>query len=87
MTEAAANNKWHFNRQVNLSFLVQLLFLASLIIGTWANLQKQLCIMQHDINRLVNSQESLGKKCNRLPKKALGSNTVYRRWKNKSARN
>jgi len=30
---------WQFNRQVNLSVLVQLVFLAALIVGSWVNLQ------------------------------------------------
>jgi len=35
-------NRWQFNRVVNLSVLVQLVFLGSLIIGSWVNLQRQL---------------------------------------------
>ena len=37
-----AKEGWSFNRQINLSVLVQLVLLASLIVGSWVNLQRQL---------------------------------------------
>jgi hypothetical protein len=40
---------WEFNRQINVSVLVQLVFLASLIVGSWVNLQRQLDLLQHDV--------------------------------------
>lgn len=49
------NKVWRFDRQVNLSVLVQLVFLASLIVGSWVNLQGQLNLLQHDVKMLVES--------------------------------
>lgn len=48
---------WQFNRQVNISVLVQLVFLASLIIGSWVNLQRQLDLLQKDVDLLLQCQK------------------------------
>ena len=48
---------WSFNRQVNLSVLVQLICLATLIVGSWMNLQMQLEVLQRDVSILVESNE------------------------------
>ncbi len=46
---------WEFNRQINVSVLLQLVFLASLIVGSWVNLQRQLDLLQHDVTILLQS--------------------------------
>ena len=51
------NKRWKFSRQINLMVIIQLLFLASLIIGSWVDLQRQLCLVQHDIQILVNKSD------------------------------
>lgn len=51
------NGKWKFNKRVNVSVLVQLVFLAALIIGSWVNLQRQLCLLEHDVKRLLENQK------------------------------
>ncbi|HEG43863.1 MAG TPA: hypothetical protein ENH94_07440 [Phycisphaerales bacterium] len=48
---------WQFNRQVNLSVLIQLILLASLIIGSWVNLQRQLDFLQKDVDLLLQCQK------------------------------
>jgi hypothetical protein len=53
---------WHFNRQVNVSVLVQLVLLASLIIGSWMNLQRQLDLLQRDVTMLLGCQKSFEQK-------------------------
>jgi flagellar biosynthesis chaperone FliJ len=61
------NNKgWRLNRQINLSVIVQLLLLASLIIGSWINLQRQLDLLQKDVSMLLQSQNSLQQKLESL---------------------
>lgn len=58
-----ANSKtWQFNRQVNLSVLVQLVFLASLIVGSWVNLQRQLDLLQRDVSMLLQCQKNFEQK-------------------------
>ena len=69
MTQKLNNQqRWIFNKQINLSIIVQLLFLAMLIIGTWVNLQKQLTILQHDMTRLIQTQQQFQKKIELLDK-------------------
>jgi len=70
MTKAASRN-WHINRQINLSVIVQLVMLASLIIGSWVNLQRQLDILQHDVNLLLQSQKSFQQKLESLSAKTI----------------
>ncbi len=69
---ADEKNKWNFNRQLNLSVLVQLIFLASLIIGTWVNIQRQLCLVQHDIERLIESHKTFQQKFEILNNMCIG---------------
>ena len=49
---------WQFDRQINVSVLVQLVFLASLIVGSWVNLQRQLDLLQRDVTYLCQYQKS-----------------------------
>ena len=66
------NNKgWRLNRQINLSVIVQLVLLASLIIGSWLNLQRQLDLLQRDVNILLQSQNSIEQKLESLWTKSI----------------
>jgi len=56
------SRSWRFNRQVNLSVLVQLVLLASLIVGSWVNLQGQLDLLQRDVTVLLESQKDFQQK-------------------------
>jgi hypothetical protein len=72
MTQENSNSRgWQFNRQVNLSVLIQLLFLASLIIGSWVNLQRQLDLLQHDVGILLQSQKQFQEKFEQLSAKSI----------------
>ena len=69
MTTKSQN--WRFNRQVNLSLFVQLIFLASLIIGSWVNLQRQLDLLQHDVTILLQAQETFQQKLESLSARSI----------------
>ena len=58
----ARSKSWRLNRQINLSVIVQLILLASLIVGSWLNLQRQLDVLQRDVNMLLQSQQRLQEK-------------------------
>jgi hypothetical protein len=62
---------WRLNRQINLAVIVQLVLLASLIVGSWVNLQKQLDLLQHDMTMLLQSQEALKQKFDSLWTKSI----------------
>lgn len=65
------SDSWHFNRQINLSFLVQLIFLASLIVGSWVNLQRQLDLLQRDVDQLLQCQKEFEKRIEGLSEKSV----------------
>ena len=65
------SGSWHFNRQVNLSVIIQLVLLASLIVGSWVNLQRQLDILQRDVNMLLQSQSNIEQKLESLWTKSI----------------
>ncbi len=65
------SRSWRFNRQVNLSVLVQLVLLASLIVGSWANLQGQLDLLQRDVTYLCRCQKDLQRKLESLSAKSI----------------
>ena len=63
--------RWRLNRQINLSVIVQLVFLASLIVGSWVNLQRQLDLLQRDVSMLLQSQNSFEQKLESLWTKSI----------------
>ena len=64
---AGRNSKsWQLNRQINVSVLIQLVFLASLIMGSWVNLQRQLDLLQRDVTMLLQCQKSFEQKLESL---------------------
>ena len=65
------SRSWQFNRQVNLSVLVQLVFLASLIVGSWVNLQRQLDLLQRDVTMLLQCQKNFEQKLEMLSAKSI----------------
>jgi flagellar biosynthesis chaperone FliJ len=62
---------WRLNKTVNLSVLVQLAFLASLIVGSWMNLQRQLDLLQRDVTSLLESQKQSAEKVETLQEKVV----------------
>ncbi len=69
---AKQNGKsWRLNRTVNLSVLVQLAFLASLILGSWVNLQRQLDSLQRDVTSLLENQKLSADKVETLQEKVI----------------
>jgi len=62
---------WRLNRQINVSVLVQLALLASLIVGSWVNLQGQLDLLQRDVTMLLQNQNSLQQRIESLWSKSI----------------
>ena len=65
------SRSWEFNRQINVSVLVQLVFLASLIVGSWVNLQRQLDLLQRDVTYLCQCQKNVEQKLESLWSKSI----------------
>lgn len=70
MTENNSKN-WQFSRQINVSTLVHLLFLACLIIGSYVNLQRQLVLLQRDVTMLLQCQKNFEQKLESLSAKSI----------------
>ena len=69
---AEGNSKgWRVNRQVGLSVFIQLIFLASLIVGSWVNLQRQLDLLAHDVRLILERQKTFSEKCESLQEKSI----------------
>jgi hypothetical protein len=69
---ANENSKsWQFNRQINVSTLVQLVLLACLIIGSYVNLQRQLDLLQRDVSMLLQCQKDSTQKLEGLSAKSI----------------
>lgn len=62
---------WRLNRQINVSVLMQLVLLASLIVGSWVNLQGQLDLLQRDVTMLLQNQDSLQQRIESLWSKSI----------------
>ena len=62
---------WRLNRQINLSVIVQIVLLASLIVGSWVNLQRQLDLLQRDVSMLLQSQNRFEQKLESLWTKSI----------------
>ncbi|MBP8910242.1 MAG: hypothetical protein KBI32_01915 [Phycisphaerae bacterium] len=67
------NARWRLDRRVNLSVLLQLMVLASLILGSWVNLQRQLGLLQHDVATLLHSHKEFQQKLEMLAARSLAS--------------
>ena len=65
------SKSWRLNRQINLSVIVQLVLLGSLIVGSWINLQRQLDLLQRDVSMLLQSQNSIEQKLESLWTKSI----------------
>ncbi len=70
MTETNSRS-WQLDRQINLSTLVQLIFLAFLIVGSWVNLQRQLDLLQRDVTMLLQCQKGFEQKLESLSAKSI----------------
>jgi len=68
---ATNSHPWRLDRRINLSVLVQLMVLASLIVGSWVNLQRQLDLLQRDVTMLLESHKSYTQKLDVLSAKGM----------------
>ena len=62
---------WRFDRQVNLSVLVQIVLLASLIVCSWVNLQRQLDGLCRDVSSLVEDTKQFQIKLETMTEKQI----------------
>jgi Tfp pilus assembly protein PilO len=70
MTRTNTTN-WRLDRRISLSVLIQLMVLASMILASWVNLQRQLDSLQHDVTTLLASQKEFQQKLEQLSSQGL----------------
>jgi hypothetical protein len=66
-----SSTRWRLDRRINLSILAQLMVLASLILGSWINLQRQLDLLQHDVARLLENQRDAQRRLELLTERSV----------------
>jgi len=72
MTAGKTEGKeWRLERQVSVSGLIQVVLLASLIVGSWFNLQRQLDIVSHDVGLLLERQKEFYGRLEALQEKTI----------------
>ena len=70
MTEKNTKS-WRLNKQINVTVIIQLILLASLIVGSWVNLQRQLDLLQRDVSMLLAGQREFEEKLESLWSKSI----------------
>jgi hypothetical protein len=70
MTKPKATN-WRLDRRISLAVLLQLIVLASMILGSWLNLQRQIDSVQHDVTTLLTNEKESQQKLERLSNQSL----------------
>jgi len=65
------NTTWRLDRRVNLSVVLQLMVMASLIVGTWVNLQSRLNLLQRDVTMLLDNQKGFRQELKRLSERSI----------------
>ncbi len=78
---------WRLNRQINVSVLIQLVLLASLIVGSWINLQRQLDLLQRDVSMLLQNQNSLQQRIESLWTKSISYEYRLQAIENRTTKN
>jgi hypothetical protein len=64
-------NRWRLDRRIDLSVLLQIMTLASLIVGSWINIQRQLDQLQRDVTVVLESQKTNTAKLETVSAQAL----------------
>jgi hypothetical protein len=62
---------WRLDRRISLSVLLELMVLASLIVGSWVNLQRQLDLLQHDVTVILQRQQQFQNKLELLSERSI----------------
>lgn len=65
--------RWRMDRQVNLAMLIQLVLLASLILGQWMDTQRRLDRVSYDVARLGEQLEQFGQRLDDIGEKTIAN--------------
>jgi hypothetical protein len=59
-------NTWRFKKEINLGVVIQLCLMASLVVGSWLNLERRIDALQHDVDTLLKGQDRFSGKVEEL---------------------
>ncbi len=65
--------RWRMDRQLNLAMLIQLVLLASLILGQWMDTQRRLDRVSYDVARLGEQLEQFGRRLDDIGEKTIAN--------------
>jgi hypothetical protein len=65
------NNRWRLDRHLNVAMLVQLVLLASLILGHWMDSQRRLDRVSYDVLRLGEQLERFSERLENVSDKTI----------------
>jgi hypothetical protein len=71
MMRSTKDNRWRFDRQLNLTMLVQLALLASLILGQWMDTQRRLDRVSYDVAKLSERVSRFGERLDGVSEKTI----------------
>ena len=63
--------RWRMDRQVNLAMVMQLVLLASLIVGQWMDTQRRLDRVGYDVVRLGEQLDRFGRRLDAVGEKTI----------------
>jgi hypothetical protein len=66
------SSRWRLDRRIDLSVLLQIMTLASLIVGSWINIQRQLDQLQRDVTVMLDTQKTDAARLDTVTTQAIG---------------
>ena len=68
---AANHSRWQMSRQVNVSMVVQLALLASLIVGNWVDGQRRMDRLSYDMTRVIDQVRQIGERMDSVNERTI----------------
>ena len=67
----ANHSRWQMNRQVNVSMVVQVVLLASLIVGNWVDGQRRMDRLSYDMTRVIDQVRQIGERMDSVNERTI----------------
>jgi len=68
---AANHSRWQMSRQVNVSMVVQVALLASLIVGNWVDGQRRMDRLSYDMTRVIDQVRQIGERMDSVNERTI----------------
>ena len=82
---------WRFRREITLPAILHLLVILIMLVAGWSNLQKDLALIQHDLDQLIHANAELGERIEKLADRQQDHEyrlkTLERQWSGKTCVN